>query len=201
MFDYMKGTLEEILEDSIIIENNGIGYKIYISKQTLNQIVDKGSNIKIYIDMTLKEEEIFLYGFFTKEERNLYRKLISVSGVGSKVAMGILSVQNTKDLIRSIIEEDIKSLIQAPGIGKKTAQRIVLELRDKLKKEQSDFLGNSTNDKLENIENISIREEAINALITLGYSVSQSHRAVTSVFKENLDVETLIKEALKIIIS
>lgn len=195
MFEYIKGTLEEMLEDSIVIESNNIGYKIYTSVQTLNQLFTIGSKIKIYIHMNIKEDDISLYGFFTKEERNLYRKLISVSGVGPRAAIGILSVYNVKDIIWSIIGEDIKSLTKAPGIGKKMAQRIILELKDKLKEEQNGILEIST----QNMSgDTTIKDEAVGALIALGYPSSQSHQVITSIFKEGLDVETLIKKALKV---
>lgn len=197
MIEFIKGTLEEMEADSIVVVNHEIAYKIYASAQIVNQLPKIGSMVKIYIHMNVKEDDISLYGFFTKQERNLYRKLISVSGVGPKAAMGLLSVHTSNDIIWAIVAEDIKALTKGPGVGKKMAQRIILELKDKLNLQESQFtenLGKTSN-------KVNIKDEAANALIALGYQSSQAHKVIASIYKEDVDVETLIKEALKALAS
>lgn len=197
MFDFIKGTLEEALIDSIVIENQGIAFKIYTSRQTLDRLPKIESMVKIYIHMNVKENDITLYGFLTTKEREIYRKLISVSGIGPKVAMGVLAVHSTNDIIWSIIREDIVALTKAPGVGKKTAQRIILELKDKLKADQ-DEIGNTIERSPQNIEN---KVEAIDALVSLGYQPSQAHKVITEIYKDGVAVETLIRNSLKILAS
>lgn len=193
MIEFIKGTLEDIEADSIVVVNHEIAYKIYTSVQIVNQLPKLGSIVKIYIHMNVKEDDISLYGFFTKQERGLYRKLISVSGIGPKVAMGLLSVHTSSDIVWAIVSEDIKALTKAPGIGKKTAQRIILELKDKLNPLKSQFTENAG--EIPYKENI--KDEAVDALIALGYQSSQAHKVIASIYQKDMDVEVLIKEALK----
>lgn len=195
LFESITGNLEDVLIDSIVVENQGIAYKIYTSGQILDRLPKNGNIVKIYLHMNVKEDDITLYGFLTKEERSIYRKLISVSGVGPKAALGILSVHTTSDIIWAIIGEDIVALTKAPGIGKKIAQRIVLELKDKLKKEK-DELGADVEKTTEKLGN---KVEVIDALIALGYQPSQAHKAIASIYKDGLSVETLIRKALKVL--
>lgn len=197
MFDFIKGTLEEELTDSIVIENQGLAFNVYISKQTSSKLPKIGSLVKIYLHMNVKENDVTLYGFLTTKEREIYRKLISVSGIGPKVAMGVLSVHNTNDIIWSIIGEDIVALTKAPGVGKKTAQRMILELKDKLTVHQ----GTLTNDTEKSSKDRGSRVEVVEALVALGYQPSQAHKAVTEVHKDGLPTETLIKKALKMLSS
>lgn len=197
MLEYIKGTLEDVLIDGIVMENNNMAYRIYTSAQIFNHLPPIGREMIIYLHMHVKEDDISLYGFLTKEERNMYRQLTSVSGVGPKAAMGILSVHKTNDIIWSIIGEDIKSLTKAPGIGKKTAQRIILELKDKLKTEDVVH----TQDVQLPTDSSIIQNEAIEALIALGYQSSQAHKIVRSIYEDEMNVESLIKEALKFLAS
>ena len=197
MFDFIKGVLEEVLDDSIVVENNGIGYRIFIPSRMLEDLPELKQSIKIYIHMDIKENDMNLYGFLSKDDREIYKKLISVSGVGPKVAIGVLSVHTSRDVIWAIIGEDGVSLSKAPGIGKKISQRIILELRDKLVKEQGQLkLGEQIANKNSRVGN---RGEAIDALLSLGYQSSQAHQAIAAIYKEDFSVEILIKKALKIL--
>ncbi len=195
LLEYIKGTLQEIYGDSIVVENYGIAYRIYISVQDLNLLPQTGDQVKIYIHMNIKEDNITLYGFMKIQDRAIYRYLVSVTGVGPKLAMGILSVCSTKEIISSIINNDIVTLTKAPGIGKKTAQRIILELKDKLK----------SNDELIELEDIvslqgvELKDEAIQALIALGYQPTLARKAINAIFKEGIGMESLIKKALQLL--
>ncbi len=195
MFEFIKGTLEDVTMDSIVVENQGIAYMIYTSGQLLDRLPKTGSKVKIYLHMNVKEDDITLYGFLTKEERRIYRRLISVSGVGPKAALGILSVHTTNDIIWSIIGEDIKTLTKAPGIGKKIAQRIILELKDKLEVDQDEI----DVDIEKSPQSIGNKVEVIDALVALGYQPSQAHKVIATIYKDGLSVETLIRKALKVL--
>ena len=197
MFDFIKGTLEEVLDDSIVVDNNGIGYRIFIPSRILEDLPELKKPIKIYIHMDIKENDMSLYGFLSKDGRELFKKLISVSGVGPKVAMGILSVHSSRDVVWAIIGEDGTTLSKAPGIGKKISQRIILELKDKLVKEQEQF--NLEEPIVNSISRLGNRQEAIDALVSLGYPLSQAHKAIAAIYMEELEVEILIKKALKIL--
>lgn len=195
MFEFIIGNLEDVLVDSIAVENQGIAYKIYTSGQILENLPKIGNKVKIYLHMNVKEDDITLYGFLTKEERSIYRKLISVSGVGPKAALGILSVHTTNDIIWSIIGEDTKALTKAPGIGKKIAQRIILELKDKLELNQNEI----DIDIEKSPQRLGNKVEVIDALVALGYQPSQAHKVIATIYKDGLSVETLIRKALKVL--
>ena len=197
MFSYIKGTVQYKDSDMLIIENNGIGYNIYTSLQTLGEISEIGSSVVIYTYMNVKEDAINLYGFLRKEELNTFKMLISVSGVGPKVARAILSTLSPSKFSLAIITKDEKALIRAPGVGKKAAQRIILELQDKIKQEELSIIND---DKIESIvdnnEGGNVKE-AISALMVLGYDYNKAADIVTKIYKEGMEVEELVKMALK----
>lgn len=196
MISYLKGILKYIFQDTIIIEVNNIGYQIFVSSHTLTQLPKEGNIIEIYTHMNVREDNISLFGFLTINELDCFNMLINVSGIGPKVALGILSTLRPQDINKAIIIEDINLLTKAPGIGKKTAQRIILELKDKLKI-------NSTFNYDDNLEQYyeassnSVNQEAIEALIALGYSQIDATNSVINVYNENLKLEELIKLSLK----
>lgn len=196
MISYLKGILKYIFQDTIIIEVNNVGYQIFVSSHTLTQLPKEGNIIEIYTHMNVREDNISLFGFLTINELDCFNMLINVSGIGPKVALGILSTLRPQDINKAIIIEDINLLTKAPGIGKKTAQRIILELKDKLKI-------NSTFNYDDNLEQYyeassnSVKQEAIEALIALGYSQIDATNSVINVYNENLKLEELIKLALK----
>lgn len=199
MIAYVSGTLMEVEENAVVIENQGIGYQVFVPLSVMNQLPSVGQFVKLYTYMYVKEDILDLYGFMTKDDLGVFRLLITVNGIGPKGALGILSVLTSNDLRFAVAAGDDKTISQAPGIGKKTAQKLILELRDKLKLEDT-LTGGS--DAGENISTVSVqgeaRQEAILALTALGYQHSQAAKAVSLVADAgNMTVEELLKEALK----
>lgn len=194
MLSYLKGTLECILHDYIVIEVNNIGYQVFVSSYTISQLPQIGNGIKIHTYMSVREDAILLYGFLDINELDMFNMLITVSGIGPKAALAILSTIRPADISTAIIIEDINSLSKAQGIGKKTAQRIILDLKDKLKintRFQNDILD------LDSKTSNSSKQEAIEALISLGYSQMEATKAVIDIYQEELSIEDIIKSALK----
>lgn len=195
MISYLNGTLEYILYDYIIVDVNNTGYQVFVSSYTISQLPKIGSNIKIHTHMNVREDAILLYGFLIIDELDMFNMLIMVSGIGPKAALAILSTMRPADISTAIIIEDITSLSKAQGIGKKTAQRLILDLKDKLKTNttfQNDTL------LLDSIPNSnSYKQEAIEALIGLGYSQMEATKAVISIYQEDMSTEDIIKSALK----
>lgn len=196
MISYLKGILKYIFQDTIIIEVNNIGYQIFVSSHTLTQLPKEGNIIEIYTHMNVREDNISLFGFLTINELDCFNMLINVSGIGPKVALGILSTLRPQDINKAIIIEDINLLTKVPGIGKKTAQRIILELKDKLKI-NSTFNYDDNLEQYYEVSNNSVKQEAIEALISLGYSQIDATNSVINVYNENLKLEELIKLSLK----
>jgi len=194
LFSYIEGKVVHKDSEVLVIENSGIGYNIYTSTRTLDDIDSIGSVVKIYTYMNVREDGISLYGFLRKEELNLFKMLLSVSGIGPKVARAILSTFAPSKFSFAIITKDEKALTAAPGVGKKAAQRIILELQDKIKKEEINMKDNRV--EIINNEGGDIKE-AINALIVLGYDYSSAQLKITSVYKEGMKVEELVRDALK----
>lgn len=200
MIGYIKGIIDEIGIDYILIENNGIGYKLLVSTSTLSQL-SIGQEAKIYTKMIVREDDISLCGFYSKEEEEMFRLLTSVSKVGTKVGMGILSFAPPARIQSIIINSDVTAMSKAPGVGKKTAERIILELKDKVGKIVIDGLDTMENLPLAGKE-IAIdnsEDEAISALIALGYTSSEAQESVNFVKQPGMDVEAIIKKALEYI--
>ena len=194
MFYYIKGTLEETGKDYIIIENNGIGFKVYVSSDTLGRLGSLKQSIKVYTYFHVREDAMTLYGFLTREELDMFELLISVSGVGPKAGLAVLSHLSPSKLGLSIIGGDIKSLTTVPGIGSKTAHRIILELKDKIDKDSLSDADYGFNDMPETSS-----KDAVNALVALGYSISEAGSAVAKVSGDMTGTEEIIKAALKIL--
>ena len=189
MIAHIKGLLIEKSPTEVVIEVNGIGYSINISLNTFSKL-GNNENIKLFTHQIIKEDSHSLYGFFEKSERFLFVKLISVSGVGASTARTMLSSLSPNEIISAISNGDVKLIQSIKGIGLKTAQRIILELRDKL-----NLVGDDQTTDL--IQNSSV-SEAISALEVLGYSNKQTNKVVNQIFNQNsgIDVESLIKKAL-----
>ena len=189
MIAHIKGLLIEKSPTEVVIEVNGIGYSINISLNTFTKL-GNNENIKLFTHQIIKEDSHSLYGFFEKSERFLFVKLISVSGVGASTARTMLSSLSPNEIISAISNGDVKLIQSIKGIGSKTAQRIILELRDKL-----NLVGDDQTKDL--IQNSSV-SEAISALEVLGYSNKQTNKVVSQIYNENpgIDVESLIKKAL-----
>lgn len=194
MFAYIKGSLEEKMSNYVVVETMGNGYKIFMSKTAIGRTGEIGDTVKIYTHYHVREDEISLYGFLSNEELKMFELLISVSGVGAKSAIAMLSNISTSDFAVSIINNDITKLTKVPGIGKKSAQRIVLELKDKLKAEQEIAKSEETETIMEVDENI---DEAISALQILGYNRKEIEKVLEKFDYQSMSIEDVIRNALK----
>ncbi len=198
MYSYLKGELVEILEDTIVVEVNNIGYNIHIPASMIDNFTGTGQTVKIYTYLHVKEELMELYGFQTRDDLNIFRLLLSVSGIGPKGALAVLTVMTPDDLRFAVLGEDAKAIAKAPGIGNKTAQRVILELKDKLKLE--DVLERKLTKAAEDTGNSlsGVKSEAVQALTALGYSSSEALKAVNRVeLTQDSTVEEVLKAALK----
>ena len=194
MYAYIKGTLEEKSTDSIVVETAGIGYKIYVSEHTMAKLGEIGEKVKIYTHYHVREDNISLYRFMSNEELKMFELLLQVSGIGAKTAIAMLSNITPSKFALAIISNDLKTLTKIPGIGNKSAQRMVLELKDKLKTQtaiEDDEEETTPNDNSESIN------EAEQALQILGYNKSEISKVFDKFDTHNLSTEDLIKEALK----
>ena len=193
MYAYIKGSLEEKLKDSIVVETGGIGYKIYVSEQTMDKLGELGEKVKIYTHYHVREDSISLYGFLSNEELKMFELLIQVSGIGAKTAIVMLSNISPSEFAIAVISNDIKTLTKIPGVGSKSAQRIVLELKDKLKTE--DAISKNTEDlPTDNTVDNEKVEEATQALQILGYNKGEVKKVI-----EKLKVKDFKKIKRKII--
>lgn len=203
MISYIKGSLEYISEDSIIVETGGIGYRIVVPTSVIAKLPGTGSGVTIYTYMAVREDAVVLYGFLEPDDERMFEKLITVNGIGPKGAVGILSVLTPDELRFAILSDDVKTISKAPGIGPKTAGRLVLELRDKVDLQESfDIMSAhiSGNEGAVSAANVSgdVKNEAVQALLVLGYSQSEALKAVSSVVaSEGAGVEEILKLALK----
>lgn len=197
MISYIRGILADKEADHAVVECGGVGFKIYTSYTSLSdEKCVKGSEVIFRTHMYIKEGIMDLYGFSTKEELQMFELLISVTGVGAKGALAILSAMNPSRLALTIATGDAASIKKAPGIGNKTAQRIILELKDKIKNES---IVSTNTDAFADVVPVSSneRDEAVNALIALGYNGAEAKNAVSKVGPGISDVEDIIKQALK----
>lgn len=199
MISYIKGTLAEKLEDSAIVEAGGIGYRIYVPSSVLSELPRLGETVKIYTYFSVREDSVSLYGFMSRQDMEMFRQLIGVNGVGPKSALGILSALKPDALRLAVISGDAKAISKAPGVGSKTAQRIILDLKDKIKAE--DLLDGGYEDLSVHAEVSGVGEvgkEAVEALTALGYSASEAAGAVRKVaITETMTAEDVLKAALR----
>lgn len=199
MYAYIKGILAEITEDAIIVENQGIGYEIAVPGQVFDYLPSVGEEVKIYTYHYVREDAILLYGFLTKEDVRIFKMLIGVSGIGPKGALSILSVLSTDDLRFAILGDDAKAIAKAPGVGAKTAQRVIIELKDKLSLEDAfeQKLANQAQ-KAELNPAVGVKNEVILALTSLGYSQSEALKVLQGIeISPDDQVEDVLKMALK----
>ncbi len=196
MISFIKGEIAYVFHNYIILENNNIGYQIFLSQNGIGKIAEKKEQVKIFTYMAVKEDEIALYGFLEKEELDIFNMLISVSGIGPKGALNIISDLSPREIMLAIISEDINTLSKAQGVGKKTAQRLVLELKDKIK--TSDAMEGINPQQAINLKTQSEpKAEAIEALMSLGYSKSEAVKVVFEISNDITKTEQIIKLALK----
>ena len=198
MLAYIKGTLELKTKGYIVVETNGIGYKIFMPESTIEKLGALGEKIKIFTFMRVREDDVSLYGFVTNEELRMFELLLSVSGIGAKGALTILSNITPSQFALSVIANDVGSLKKLPGIGPKTAQRTILELKDKLKKEQE--ISVSEPEEETALQQAILEDEkvseAISALQVLGYSKKEIVQALEKVDMTSLSVEDIIRKGL-----
>ena len=201
MISFINGYVADTTENSVIIETGGIGYEIYMTGSALEQAVRTEGKLKVHTYFHVREDAMQLYGFLSKDDLEMFRLLLGVNGIGPNAAMGILSGMTSDELRFAVLSEDIKTISKAPGIGKKTAQKLILELKDKLK------LEDAFEKKLAHQQETAMitgeilhdgRQEAAEALIALGYSSTDAMKAVRKVTGVNFDdVEGILKAALK----
>ena len=191
MIGSLIGLIKEKTPSSILLEVNGIGYEIAVPLSTSFQLPNVGESAYLLTHLVVREDQHSLFGFATDEERKLFRALIKISGVGAKLAITILSGTNVNGFIQSVVNEDIDALVHLPGIGKKTAERLIVEMKDKVSEISSDE--NSLSESNEN----SAVAEAINALVNLGYKTKDAKNILDKIDSEGLTVEELIRQALK----
>ncbi|WP_075719521.1 Holliday junction branch migration protein RuvA [Roseburia sp. 499] len=198
MYSYIKGELVEIMDDVIVVEAGQIGYNIHIPASMIDNFTGTGQDVKIYTYLHVKEDDMQLYGFLTRDDLNIFKLLLGVSGIGPKGALAVLSVMTPDDLRFAVLGEDAKAIAKAPGIGNKTAQRVILELKDKLSLEDA-FEAKTAHVAETNTNSLSsVKNEAVQALTALGYSASEALKAVNGVeLTEDITVEEVLKEALK----
>lgn len=196
MIGFIRGELAEKGDGYIIVDVNGIGYMIFVPANSRAYLSEEGMEIMVYTAMMVKEDDVSLYGFMRKGELDAFRKLITVNGVGAKAALSILSSFTLEQLQQAIVFEDAKTITKANGIGKKTAERIVLELKDKFGAAAEAAGAEAAAEAGEAIP-ADGRSEAVSALIALGYSRSEAAGALAGVAETDLTAEEYIKRALK----
>lgn len=206
MIAYIRGTLAYIEpeESMAVLETGGIGYRILMSGRDLDLLPAAGEELRLYTYLQVREDAFVLFGFFTREDRKLFQQLLSVNGIGPKAALGVLSALSADDLRFAVLADDAKAIAKAPGIGLKTAQKLILELKDKLSLEEA-FEARLENSQARAAAGAApdlskARNEAVEALTALGYSASDSLKAVRKVeAADGMNVEDILKAALKYI--
>lgn len=198
MIAYLKGKLTFVKGDLVIVEVAGIGYRLLIPTSAVSRLPQVGEEVFIHTYLHVREDAMLLYGFLSEEERELFEILQNVSGIGPKAALAILSTTTVANFKQAVLQDKVALLTKIPGIGKKTAQRVILELKDKLAKENIN-IDNSLEVTVDVAQGVT--GDALNALMSLGYSSAEANRAVNQVVTANgsTDVEEIIKMALKIL--
>ena len=201
MIGFIKGIIEDIQEDSLVIDNHGMGWIVYVPGSLLGGHVRIGDEVKLYTSLQVREDAMTLFGFFSKDDLEVFRLLLGVSGIGPKGALGILSALSPDDLRFAVLADDAAAICRAPGIGKKTAQKLILELKDRFR------LDDAFEKKLTHMQESApvpadalagAQADAIEALTALGYSGTEALQAVRKVeLTEGMDSEQILKAALR----
>ncbi len=205
MIRYLCGILTEVAEAEIVVEVQGIGYAVNVPVSMMELLPDLGENIKVYTYFSVREDAMQLFGFLNREDLQMYRLLISVNGIGPKAGLGIMGTLTGEDLRYAVMSEDAKTIAKAPGIGPKTAKKVILELKDKIDLAEmvadavvEDSAGTAGLAEMAGTGNQAVVRDAIEALVVLGYPKTDAARAVRSVeLSEDLTVEELLKKSLK----
>ncbi len=198
MIAFVKGIVDDISEENIVLDVGGVGYNVKISTGTAAKLPGIGEEAKLYTYTCVREDMFSLFGFLSRDELEIFKKLITVNGIGPKGGLAILSVMSADNLRFAIMAGDAASIAKAPGIGKKTAERVILDLKDKISLE--DTLVHKEMQSVSHMESMDahVKNDAVEALVALGYSASDALHAVKNVpGGENMDVETILKLALK----
>ena len=201
MISYLRGVLAALEEDKAIIDVGGVGYGVFMPGRAMGKLPPVGREVKIHTYLNMKEDAMQLYGFLTRDDLTVFRLLIGVNGIGPKGGLGILSALSPDDLRFAVLSNDVKAICAAPGIGKKTAEKMILELRDKLKLEDAlDHIAAGTEAEVPGETAVygEIQSEAVQALVALGYGSTEALKAVRKVeIQESTEVEDVLKLALK----
>lgn len=198
MIAFIKGILDTVSEDRIIVENQGVGFEILVPGSVAQALPQVGNTVKIYTYTYVREDVLQLYGFLTKDGMDMFKLLITVNGIGPKGALGILSVMDVDTLRLAILSDDAKSIAKAPGIGAKTASKLVLELKDKCHLEDILESGMEASQPLSGGVDNEARNDAIQALVALGYSATEATAAIRKTeVTPDMTVEDILKQSLK----
>jgi holliday junction DNA helicase RuvA len=207
MIGSIRGILLEKQPPEVLIEAGGVGYEIQVPMTSFYQLPEVGQEVSLCVHFVVREDAQLLFGFANKQERAVFRELIKASGVGPKLALTILSGMNAAQFMQAVSMDDVTGLTKLPGVGKKTAERLVIELRDRLNKlsvapSNTAAFGRVSNLPVENtfLQSNDVKEDALSALIALGYKPAQGSKVINSVFKADMSSETLIREALRAMI-
>ncbi|MGJ0579182.1 Holliday junction branch migration protein RuvA [Xenorhabdus bovienii] len=202
MIGRLRGTVLEKQPPLVLLETNGVGYEVHMPMTCFYELPEIGQQAILFTQFIVREDAQLLYGFNDKQERALFRELIKVNGVGPKLALAILSGMSAQQFVTAIEQEAITSLVKLPGVGKKTAERLVVEMKDRFKGLNGDLFNQSNDINLPAVakqanSNADIEAEAASALVSLGYKLQEASRMVNKVAKPGADCETLIREALR----
>lgn len=198
MIAFIKGTLAEVKENIAVIENNGIGFNVYITGRDAGQLVRTGMEVLLHTYMDVREDAIQLFGFLSKDDLETFRLLLKVNGIGPKAALGVLTAISAVDLRFAVLADDIRAISAAPGIGKKTAQKLVLELKDKFSLEDAFEQKLAENTEIVSDAPNDNQGEAVQALVALGYAGSDALKAVKAAnITADMSTEDILKAALK----
>ena len=190
MIQYIRGELAVVEADRVIVDVGGVGYGIFMPVESISQLPPVGNEVRIYTYLNVKEDAMQLFGFLTRDDLQVFKLLIGVNGIGPKGGQAVLSVLSPDDLRFAVLSGDVKAICAAPGIGKKTAEKVILELKDKLSLEDAGDISYG--------DPSGVQSEAVQALTALGYSSTEALRAVKKIeITEAMDVEAVLKQALK----
>lgn len=197
MISYIRGELAAVYEEKIIVDVNGVGYGIFMPKQSIALLPSLGNEVKIHTFLNVKEDAMQLYGFVTKDDLDVFKLVIGVNGIGPKGGLNILSQLSADGLRFAVLSNDVKAISASPGIGKKTAEKLILELKDKLKLEDVLEHSDSAEASMSTVGN-GVQSEAVQALVALGYGNTEALKAVKKVVvTDTSKVEDVLKQALK----
>ena len=198
MISYIRGELVDIQEDKIIVDVGGVGYGIYMPRQAITRLPAAGREVKIHTYLNVREDAMQLFGFLSKDDLEVFKLVIGVSGIGPKGGLSILSGMSPDELRFAVISNDTKAISKTPGIGKKTAEKLIIELKDKLSMEDVLERGkDSLEYSQETSESVGVQAEAVQALVALGYGSTEGLRAGKNVIADGMTVEEVLKLSLK----